>query len=110
MYVVEAFFMGINMNVTGEGGKGSARRKGANDEAYAANYDRIFKGKSTKQPKSNKILMPFTGHTADDLITVLKCIAKSGLPAEAFDAFLSEYAKTKDLGKAFCFARCEWDF
>lgn len=30
------------MNVTGEGGKGSARRKGANDKAYADNYDRIF--------------------------------------------------------------------
>lgn len=30
------------MNVSGEGGKGSARRKGANDQAYAANYDRIF--------------------------------------------------------------------
>lgn len=30
------------MNVTGSGGKGSARRKGANDEAYAANYDRVF--------------------------------------------------------------------
>lgn len=30
------------MNVTGEGGKGSARRKGANDNAYADGYDRIF--------------------------------------------------------------------
>ena len=30
------------MNVTGEGGKGSARRKGANDQAYKDNFDRIF--------------------------------------------------------------------
>lgn len=30
------------MNVSGQGGKGSARRKGANDNAYADNYDRIF--------------------------------------------------------------------
>jgi len=30
------------MNITGEGGKGSARRKGANDQAYKDNYDAIF--------------------------------------------------------------------
>ena len=30
------------MNVTGNGGKGSARRKGASDQAYKDNYDAIF--------------------------------------------------------------------
>jgi len=37
------------MNITGEGGKGSARRKGANDQAYKDNYDAIFKSTSVNQ-------------------------------------------------------------
>lgn len=31
-----------NINVTGQGGKGSAKRKGADDKKFAENYDRIF--------------------------------------------------------------------
>ena len=38
------------MNLTGEGGKGSARRKGANDQAYKDNFDAIF-GKKLDCPK-----------------------------------------------------------
>lgn len=30
------------MNTTGEGGKGSARRKGSDDQAYADAYDAVF--------------------------------------------------------------------
>lgn len=45
------------MNVTGEGGKGSARRKGANDKAYADNYDRIF----------SKVKCPVCGSTDVEL-------------------------------------------
>lgn len=37
------------MNITGSGGKGSARRKGSSDKAYADNYDAIFR--KTKCPE-----------------------------------------------------------
>lgn len=53
--------------------------------------------------------MPFTGHDAKHLHATLKSIADSPLPVELFDAFLAEYAKTKDLEKARFFAQCEWD-
>ena len=53
--------------------------------------------------------MPFSGHSPEDLHVTLKSITNSSLPVEVFDAFLSEYAKTKDLDKALFFASCEWD-
>lgn len=55
------------MSVTGEGGKGSARRKGANDQAYADNYDRIF----------SKVKCPECGST-DIELTWME--ASQGLP------------------------------
>lgn len=53
--------------------------------------------------------MPFSGHEPDHLMATLKSITESSMPAEIFDAFLSEYAKTKDLDRARAFAMCEWD-
>jgi hypothetical protein len=53
--------------------------------------------------------MPFTGHNPGHLLATLKSISESSLSVEIFDAFLSEYVKTKDLDKARFFATCEWD-
>jgi hypothetical protein len=53
--------------------------------------------------------MPFSGHDAEHLAAALDSIVKCSLPIEVFDAFLAEYAKTKDLDKARNFAMCEWD-
>ena len=53
--------------------------------------------------------MPFTGHSPEALHNTLTSITECSLPTEVFDAFLSEYAKTKDLNKARFFAMCEWD-
>ena len=53
--------------------------------------------------------MPFTGHTVVDLVHTLELIYNSQMQVELFDAFLYEYAKTKDLEKAICFADLEWD-
>lgn len=54
-------------------------------------------------------VMPFTSHTASDLMEALTNISTCPLPVEVFDAFLSEYAKTQSLEDAWWFARCEWD-
>lgn len=54
----------------------------------------------------DELLMPFTGHSAEDLRTTLQSIADSPLPVELFDAFLFDYVKTKDLGEARFFAAC----
>lgn len=58
---------------------------------------------------SEETTMPFTGHTGEELFTTLESITNSPLSVELFDAFLSEYVKTKDLQKARFFASCEWD-
>ena len=47
------------MNVSGNGGKGSARRKGANDQAYADNYDAIFKKEDPHCPKCYSLGVDF---------------------------------------------------
>lgn len=60
-------------------------------------------------PKYSKVTMPFTGHCAKSMFDYLGLINNSGLPVECFDAFLAEYAKTKDLDQAWFFAQCEWD-
>lgn len=56
-----------------------------------------------------KFTMPFTGHTPEELSATFKSIAECSMPVEVFDAFLAEYVRTKDLGKARFFASCEWD-
>jgi|GEM_PF-2842546 len=58
---------------------------------------------------SGELIMPFTGHKATDLNEYLELICNCGLAVECFDAFLAEYARTKDLNKAWWFAQCEWD-
>ena len=59
------------------------------------------------------ILMPFSGHTGEDLANVFRWLVDVhkdyGMSVEALDAFLSEYKETGDLGKAMWFANCEWD-
>lgn len=57
----------------------------------------------------DEIRMPFTGHKAVDLAIYFDLINNSGLPLECFDAFLAEYARTKNLSTAWFFAQCEWD-
>jgi len=52
---------------------------------------------------------PFTGEPQEDLKAILLSISDSPLPVEVFDAFLAEYARTKDLQGARFFAQCEWD-
>ena len=61
------------------------------------------------RPKNIGITMPFTGYSPEDLYNTLKSISECSLPVEVFDAFLSEYARSKDLKKARHFAACEWD-
>tara|TARA_R110000803_G_scaffold36909_1_gene79394 strand:+ start:708 stop:893 length:186 start_codon:yes stop_codon:yes gene_type:complete len=51
----------------------------------------------------------FSGHEFKDIQECLESIANCPLPTEVFDAFLSEYKKTGDLGAARFFAQCEWD-
>jgi len=58
---------------------------------------------------SDKLTMPFTGEEPQKLHDTLKSIAEYPLPVEVFDAFLREYAESKDLDKARFFAQCEWD-
>ena len=53
--------------------------------------------------------MPFTGHEARRLQDMLHSIVTSTMPVEVFDAFLAEYARSKDLDKARSFAHSEWD-
>ncbi len=53
--------------------------------------------------------MPFTGHNAIDLKNTLESIYKCEMPVEVFDAFLSDYVKTKNLDEARLFAMLEWD-
>jgi hypothetical protein len=53
--------------------------------------------------------MPFTGHDIGSLQQILESIYKCPMPIEVFDAFLAEYAKSKDLDKARGFAFSEWD-
>ena len=36
-----------------DGGKGSGRRKGADDEKYRNNYDRIFGKRDSSEPKGD---------------------------------------------------------
>ena len=59
--------------------------------------------------KSIDIQMPFTGEHPQKLADTLRGIVECSLPIEVFDAFLSEYSKTKDLDKSRFFAMCEWD-
>ena len=60
---------------------------------------------------NEEFTMPFTGHKPHELHETLTSInhAAGGLTVEAFDAFLAEYARTKDLDKAWGFAVSEWD-
>jgi len=53
--------------------------------------------------------MPFTGHTSKEIRSTLVQIVKCGMPIEVFDAFLAEYARSKDLNKSMKFAFDEWD-
>lgn len=69
--------------------------------------NRYQQAKTTEEV--SKFTMPFTGHEAEKLSNILDLINKSGLAIEAFDVFLAEYARTKDLDKAWWFAQCEWD-
>ena len=53
--------------------------------------------------------MPFTGHTVVELLHTLESIYDSEMQVEIFDAFLYNYAKTKNLAEARLFAQLEWD-
>ena len=55
------------MNISGNGGKGSARRKGANDQAYADNYDAIFKKDEPHCPKCYSLGVDFEWEEARDM-------------------------------------------
>ena len=57
---------------------------------------------------SNKI-EGLSGHDLQDVYETFKSIKECPLPTEVFDAFLAEYARTKDLKEARFFAMCEWD-
>ncbi len=48
--------------------------------------------------------MQFTGHKPEQLLSVLNYIAECDLPLEMFDAFLDDYAETRDLRSALVFA------
>lgn len=54
-------------------------------------------------------IVGFSGHTLNDVYETFKSIKECSLQTEVFDAFLAEYARTKDLGKARFYAMCEWD-
>lgn len=57
--------------------------------------------------------LPFSNHSEEELRFVLDWLGgvdkEHGLGVEALDAFLGEYAQTKNLDKAVWFATCEWD-
>ena len=57
----------------------------------------------------NQEITCLSGHPFSELQEVLDFINDKELAVELFDAFLAEYARTKDIGKAIFFARCEWD-
>ena len=42
-----------SMSLSPSGGKGDKRRKGANDDAYRANWDRIFLGSKAEKSSLN---------------------------------------------------------
>jgi len=71
--------------------------------------DDMTNGKYDACDTQEPVTMPFTGHGAEHLFATLNSITNSGLSVEIFDAFLAEYARSKDLDKARHFAMCEWD-
>lgn len=60
-------------------------------------------------PCEEKLTMPFSGHKPSEIAQLFQFINKCGMPIEAIDAFLAEYARTKDIQKSIWFAQCEWD-
>ncbi len=62
-----------------------------------------------KYDTTSESAMPFTGHGKEHLQDVLDSISNCQAPAEVFDAFLSDYAKTGNLDQARHFAHSEWD-
>ena len=61
--------------------------------------------KNISQGEEGRII-GLSGHPLDEVHDMLKSIVKSELPVEIFDAFLKEYAETKDLHKARFYAQC----
>jgi len=48
-------------------------------------------------------------HDSDKLVDILNYIESSNLSVELFSSFIKEYAKCKDIDKAWSAALCEWD-
>lgn len=53
--------------------------------------------------------MPFTGHSCEELHSILEWLKTTELPEECLDAFLSDYKETGNLASARFFALQEWD-
>lgn len=64
---------------------------------------------STEGAMLERLVMPHSQHEAEHLRLTLNSIIECPLPLEVFDAFLAEYARTKNLDEARFFAMCEWD-
>jgi len=54
-------------------------------------------------------IMPFSGHTTENLQMILLWLGSTPLSVECFDAFLAEYKRSGDLWKAREYAADEWD-
>lgn len=79
----------------GDGGKGSGRRKGANDNAYRSNYDNIFKKDKDMQVRVKENVEEF-GKCGCGRSPTGKCIGWHGLTEEQF----AERKELYETGKA----------
>lgn len=72
----------------------------------------MSEAKNEVQPQSGdleRVVMPFTKHSHDELKAILERINSTELSVEMLDCFLAGYKRTGDLNQSIYVAGCEWD-